>query len=67
MTIDEIADALERDRREPDKVLCYVQSLRRMALKLRDVNEWANKPEGDARLRMTEARELLRSVAGNAR
>ena len=27
----EIADWIERDRKEPDKVLCHVQSLRRAA------------------------------------
>ena len=27
----EIADQFERDRREPDKVLCAVQNLRRLA------------------------------------
>jgi hypothetical protein len=32
--VEEIAFALERDRREPDKVLCYAQTLRRLALDL---------------------------------
>ena len=34
--LQKIADGLERDRREPDKVLCYVLSLRRLAVDIRD-------------------------------
>lgn len=32
--IAEVADWIERDRREPDKVLCNVQSLRRLGSNL---------------------------------
>lgn len=39
--IREIADRLERDRREPDKVLCYVQDLRRLATATERLNELA--------------------------
>ena len=44
MTLREIADALERDRHEPDKVLCYVQSLRRMATDQEQHCAWTGDP-----------------------
>lgn len=34
--LETLADQLERDRREPDKVLCYVLDLRRLARELKD-------------------------------
>jgi hypothetical protein len=62
-SVDELADRIERDRREADKIITYCQQLRGLAHELRDVLEWAEKPEGDAYLRMTDARTLLRSIA----
>jgi hypothetical protein len=35
----EIADQFERDRKEPDKVLCAVQNLRRLAIDLEQGHE----------------------------
>lgn len=63
-SLDELAAALERDRREPDKVLLYVHDLHRMARELRDVAEWAAKDEGRAHLRLIQARDLLDRIAG---
>lgn len=31
-----LADRLERDRKEPDKVLCYVLDMRRLAREMRE-------------------------------
>ena len=62
-SLDLLADRIERDRREADKVLLYVSQLRGLASELRDVLEWAEKPEGEAYLRLSEARTLLRSIA----
>lgn len=62
-SVDELADRIERDRREPDKIILYCQQLRGLASELRDVLEWAEKHEGDAYLRLSEARALLRSIA----
>lgn len=36
-SLDQLADRIERDRREPDKVLLYVSQLRGLAHELRDV------------------------------
>ncbi len=62
-SVDEIADRIERDRREPDKIITYCQQLRGLAHELGDVLEWAEKGEGDAYLRRTDALTLLRSIA----
>jgi hypothetical protein len=61
--INQIADAIERDRREPDKIMLYVSDLRRVAYDLRLVYEWADEIEGNAQLRMIEAKELLKEIS----
>ena len=34
--LEQISERLERDRREPDKVLCYVRDLERLSREMRE-------------------------------
>jgi hypothetical protein len=62
MSLPKLALAVERDRREPDKIVGYAINLDHIAHELRDVLEWAEKREGDAYLRRIDALSLLRSI-----
>jgi hypothetical protein len=65
MPLPKLARAIMRDNNERDKVLAYGHDLDRIADELRSVLEWAEKPEGDAYLRSSEAIALLRSIVAD--
>lgn len=62
MTLHELALAIVRDRREPDKMLLYAMQLKRAANDLDQVARWAFLPEGDADIRLIKAWEILRET-----
>lgn len=64
MSLPDLAVAIDRDRREPDKIMGYALDLDHIAHELAEILDWAQRPEGDAYLRRTDALSLLRSIVG---
>ena len=64
-SVDDIAAAIRRDLREPDKLLGLAHNLERVGYDLRRIEQWMLRGEVNEPgvPRMTEARELMEEIA----